>query len=185
VRTRVGTPVNGQNPRHGVRRKRTVGDITIKGLIELPMIPQGVDHSDVEVGPAILDYNILEPGNDLVLTLDDLEDQSDLFCLLVRQFAYSPNNPFPYLFSFPVGFSYGVGLVGLSFIGGGTVAQMHDIASMFLRLHYQFEIALSTYFFKVFSDFSAIQAVFFLRLQYPPELRKPFKNRHFVKNCPE
>jgi hypothetical protein len=133
-----------------VRRKRTVGDIIIKGLIELPMIPQCVDHSDVEVG---LDYNILEPGNDLVLTLDYLEDQSDLFCLLVCQFANSPKNPFPNLSSFPVGFSYGVRLIGLSFIGGGTVAQMHDIASIFLRLHYQFKKVLSTYFIIAFAVF--------------------------------
>jgi hypothetical protein len=136
-----------------VCRKGTVGDTIIEGLIELPMIPQCVDHSDVEVGLAVLDYNILEPGNDLVFTLDYLEDQSDLFCLLVRQFANSPNNPFPYLFSFPIGFSYGVGLIGLSFIGGGTVAQMHDAASLILRLHYQLKIALSIYFLRYFQAF--------------------------------
>ena len=97
-----------------MRRKGTVGDVIIKRLIELPLIPQCVDHSDVEIGPAVLDYNILEPGNDLIFALDYLQDQSDLLCLLLRQFAKSPNNPFPYLFSFPVGFGDGVRLIYLS-----------------------------------------------------------------------
>jgi len=75
------------------------------------------------VSPTALDYNVLKPGNDLIFTLHYLEDQSGLRCLLVGQFANSPNHPFPCLFfALMVGFVKGVGFIGLSFIAGGTVA---------------------------------------------------------------
>ena len=110
MRARIGTSVNRQNPGHGVSRRGTVGDVISKRPIELPLIPQCVDRSDVKIGPAFLDYNVVESGDDLIFALDYLLYQFDLLCLLLRQLPNSPNNPFSYAFAAPVGFGDGVRL---------------------------------------------------------------------------
>jgi hypothetical protein len=185
VRARIGTSVNRQNLSHGVRRKGTIRNVKIKRPVELPLIPQCIDHSDVEIGPAFLDYNVLESGNHLIFALHYLQDQFDLFCLLIRQLSKSPNNVFPYAFAVPVGFSDGVRLIGLPLICGGTVAQVHDISSSSSVTTLPFKNPFVNPFITIFLEFEAAFCTFILRLQYHTELRKSPKNKDFVKTFPE
>ena len=112
-------------------RQGAVSYIIIKSIIEMPLIPQIIDHRNVEISLSVFDYNINEPCDNLI-ALNHLQNQPDLLCLLIRELANGPYGSFSYLFPLPVGFGEGVGFIGLALVLGGAVAQMHGILGIFL-----------------------------------------------------
>jgi hypothetical protein len=149
----IGTAVNGQDLGHSVGRQGTGGDLKIEGFIQLPLVPDGVDHSDIQIGLGVLNYQILHPSDHLVPALDQGQDELDLLGLLVGQLPNRSDNPFPNRIPFAVRFGDGVRFVFLSLVAGGTVAQMHGGPPIFLRLHNE-KIVWKPFKYKVSLKFS-------------------------------
>jgi hypothetical protein len=117
--------------------------------------------------------------------LDHRQDQSYLLGLLVVQFPNWPNNPFPDLLTFPVGFGQRVGFVAFPLIAGGTVAQMHDGHHAFLRLYYQTKIDFSNLSYSASRVNCNPSVKPFLRLHTANRTWKPSINGHLAKIFPE